>query len=185
MEINLKLDSEDWKNTQAYICGDLELKTESFGGAFFGSMLLWMALGAIAMFIYRQFYDTLHWPSTIFSALLLFAIYLMDIIKGIYGSEKSKVPASDSMYYEQSKYRFDDSRFTVESDGAKSYLSWKNVKKIDNHNDFIYIFIDKGLAITLPKNKIHEFDELYKYVCEKFNSYKSLNMDTTSVAPIS
>lgn len=64
MDIQIKLEKEDWKKYQNYIERELPKQLKSWTDSFWVNLIFWMVTSFIFMVIYRQF-TTFHWPTAI------------------------------------------------------------------------------------------------------------------------
>ena len=174
MEIEYKQTASDYYNAYKHISRRLNKSTKwrylaTFSGGIFG---LLFALGVISIGKFYEKYSFIHSEELNYglSAIAIGTVILIVGLK-IYSSKvRPLIFEEDGLYLSPQKFEIHQD-YLLQKMGENQYrYKWRYVKEVEKTKDYIYIFIDRGAALYIPRHGF-ESEEQYESFCEALNSH--------------
>lgn len=156
MEIEYKQTASDYYNAYKHISKRLNASTKwrylaTFSGGIFGLLL---ALGVISVGKFYEKYSFIESEELNFglSAIAIGTIILIVGLK-IYSSKvRPLIFEENGLYLSPQKFEIHQD-YLLQSMGENQYrYQWKYVKEVEKTNEYIYLYIDRGAALYIPRH---------------------------------
>ncbi|MCO7222713.1 YcxB family protein [Pleionea sp. CnH1-48] len=168
MEINIKLDKEDWVQYQGYLERELP---KTIPKTWLDNQLVqfvgWLVIAVVFLVVFRQ-YTEFHWPTAISVAvffILVAGVFIVNMLK----IKKTFEPSDSGCFCGEHQFRFDDKGIHSEGNGYQSFHSWSIVKRIERSDGMIFIHLDTVQAYIFPESKLSNPDSFYEFVNEQYS----------------
>ena len=169
MEIQIKLEKEDWKKYQSYLEKELPKHSKSWMNSFWVQMLIWMILAFIFMVIFQNF-SAFHWPTAASVAIffiLFAALWVFNIIK----IRKAFEPSETGLLCGIHTFKFTEHGIDSEGKGYTGYHGWEIVKKVERAKGMIIVYVDTAYAYVFPESKLDNPDNFYAYILDQYSKF--------------
>lgn len=166
MDIQITLETEDWKKFQSYMERELPKNLKSWMNSFWVNMLIWVVVAFIFVSIYDHF-TTFHWPTAISVGVFVVVIAALYILN-VYKIRKAFEPSEEGTFCGEHHFRFTDQGIESEGRGYSGRHSWEIVKKVERVRGMILIYIDTAYAFVFPESKLSDPERFYKYILERY-----------------
>lgn len=168
MEIQIKLEKEDWKKFQSHIERELPKRCKTWLDGLWGSLVTWVVIALAFFFIFRQV-DTFDWP-TAATVGIFFILLTAFFFINVFRIRKAFEPAENGAFCGNHHFRFTDTGIESEGEGYKGFHSWETVKSVERTQGLILIYIDTVYAFIFPESKLSDPDGLFHYISVRFSS---------------
>ena len=174
MEIEYKQTTSDYYNAYKHISRRLNASTKwrylaTISGGIFGLLLV---LGVISIGKFYEKYSFIESEELNFglSAIAIGTAVLIVGLK-IYSSKvRSLIFEENGLYLSPQKFQIEEN-FLLQSLGENQYrYLWKYVKEVEKTKEYIYLFIDRGAALYIPRHAFSS-DENYDAFYESLYSH--------------
>lgn len=176
MEVQYQPDTSDYYATQRHICrsiarGSLWRFVPRVLGGFFGFCL---ALGAIAI---GKFYDKymyldlneLNWGLGI---IVVGFIVLIFGLRSYNRAIKPRMFDSEGLYQSPHKISLADDRMVVTVKNNEYTYSYGDVLRIEDDQNYVYVFIDNGAALYIPSKAFTSAEAKKEFINEASKKIK-------------
>lgn len=177
MEVEITYEKDDWSKFQGFLEKEIPRRIKTSWDNVFVSILVWALIGAIAMYMFRQF-EKFHWPSAGYVsalAVIIFTLFFRHLIK----MKSAFAPSESGCFIGSHRFIFNASGIESKGSGYNAFHSWSTVKEIVRGNGLIMIFIDTAQAFIFPEHKLDDHDGLFNYLKE---CNKQLSTDSSAEA---
>lgn len=169
MEVEITYEKEDWLKFQKFLEKEIPKRIKTPWDNTFVSIAVWIVIGVISMFLFRQVSDVFHWPTAGFVATIaaiLFVLFInyMNRIKNAFA------PSETGCFIGNHKFTITESGIESNGSGYNGFYAWSVVKEIVRDNGLIMLFIDTSNALVFPEYKISNPETLYNHVQECKNT---------------
>lgn len=162
MEIKIELNQEDWRVFQKYLHKELTRSTKTFIDNFWFNLILWMVLGFIFMFIFRNF-SSFHWPTAGIVSGLFCCIVVFTVMK-IKKYSKAYEPSEKGVFYGAHNFKFSENGIHMYGNGYKTDYGWSIFKEVKRDSGLIMLFLDTTYAYIFPEDKLDDPDAFYRFI---------------------
>ena len=177
MDVNIKLTVDDWNSFQNFIASEIPRKFYKGWLLGLANFIIWLALAVVFIGTINSF-STFHWPSGISIALIFIILIINNFINKPRLLLKSLEPSPDGTFCGEHEYNFSDEGISVTGKGFITKHSWEIVKRVENSNGLIMLFIDTAHALLIPVRELDNPNEFISYVNSRATEYnKSLKQD--------
>ncbi len=172
MIVNFKQTTKDYITASKYISKKLSLKTKwRYLGLF--STFSFGVLLVIGLVLIKEHYVLYPWfeSSELNKGLITIAIGTSILIVGMFIYTKiyqSKMFSKDGLFLSNQEFKIEKEHLFQNMGGNKYYYQWKHIKEIEKTNNFIFLFIDNGVAIYIPHHAFEnddEYENFYNALC--------------------
>jgi len=165
MEVEFIQTTTDYYNAYKHICRRLNASTKwrylaTLSGVAFGVLF---TIGLISIGKYYEKYSYLD-SQELNNGLSAIAIGTIILIIGLKIYNMKVRP----LIFEEKGLYLSPQKFKIEKDSLLQYLGenqyrylWKYVKEVEKTSDYIFVFLDRGAALYIPR---HAFESNEKYV---------------------
>lgn len=119
---------------------------------FFKSMIIWCVLTISFMVVFQIKsinLPSLHWQSVVLTAGV-FSIVVIGYLFNINKFKKRATPNENGVMLGEKTIEFRPDGISETNRLGNCFYKWEAVEAIEEHNDNVYIFIDKLLALIVP-----------------------------------
>lgn len=159
MEIQIKLDKNDWKKYQKHIENELPKSLNLWINNFWINMVSWMVVTIAFMTIFKRFSE-FHGPTAISVAvffILIFAIFKLNMFK----VRKAFEPSEIGTFCGEHTFIFSDDGIVSKGAGYSAKHSWEIVKKVERANGMVLVYLDTCSAFLFPEAKLENPEQFY------------------------
>jgi len=169
VEIEYKQTASDYYNAYKHISRRLNASTKwrylaTLSGGIFG---LFLALGVVSIAKFYEKYSFLESAELNFglSAIAIGTAILIVGLK-IYSSKvRPLIFEENGLYLSPQKFQIEQ-EFLLQSMGENKYrYLWRYVKEVEKTKEYIYLFLDRGAALYIPRHGFasdEEYDAFYE-----------------------
>ena len=158
MEFTLKLEKEDWRAFNNYICKKLAAKTKTLFNNFFVNVFAWMIIGFSIVFTIKRL-GGIHWPTAAITAMIfVFAYFAM-----FYRNKKARAafePMDNGSFCRERTFKFSEEGMST-GDGI---VPWDLILQIERAQGMIILYLDTVSALVFPERKLEHPDKFYDYI---------------------
>ncbi len=170
MEIEFKQTTADYFNTSKYIGRYLSASTK-FRYVMIVSVGFSLMLISFGTLLLLQHYDTSTFVSKkLDNGLMMLVIGVTSLIIGfkLYSFRLSKLIFSENgIFLSTQKFKIEDNYLLLYMGANEFKYNWKTFKNIEKTDDYIYLFIDRGVALYIPRHgfqTIENYDDFYNAI---------------------
>ena len=169
MEIKLKLEKQDWRVFNKYLCKKVAMKNKSLLDNVFVNIIIWMTIGLIIIFTFESF-GGLHWPTAVVVTLVFVYLYLITFLKNKQLLSALE-PMDNGSFCREHSYKFAEEGITTEN----GIIPWSMILEIERAQGMILLYLDTAIALVFPEQKLEQPDKFYDYVSKLHSSVSRNN----------
>lgn len=165
MELNINYEKEDWKDFQSFLEKYLCKEAKAWYDSFWFNMAVWFVIAFVFFTFFKSGVEFSWATAGIVSFFFVFIYMKMILVAKKY--KKAFEPLSGGVFIGKHDFVFGDDGFSSKGNGYNGFHNWGLIKKIENTEKAIYLFIDSAYAFIFPKSKLNDPDEFHRFVLSK------------------
>jgi len=153
MKINITYDVEDWKIYQKHIEKTFQRnKPKDWYDSYWFNLISWFALAFTFLYVF-QLKQNFEWHTA--AIVSIFFIYLgVQVLLAMNKMKRFYEPLPDGSFCGKHTFTFDEDGIQIESSNYQGRQDWLAVKKVEESDSGIFIYIDSVFAYVFPQLKI-------------------------------
>jgi len=163
MNVNFVLDVDDWVAFQEYYRKRSAPLYRIMPYLLIASGIVLVVLNAVYFFLYKE--ATL-WNgiSLIFLAVIFYGLYLKKKADGQMRKIAIELKEKNPDVFGLREMTFTEEGMEIKTEKANKYLTWEEMERYEENNDYYFLYSGKGVVYIVPKNRIDvtpdEFGEM-------------------------
>ncbi len=152
MELEIEYELSDWKDFQSFLETAICKESKQWWESMWINLIIWFVV-AFVFFAFFQSNVDFSWPTAgivSFGLLLCFALMLLSGVK----AKRACQPSEGGAFLSKHKFVISDDGIITIGSAYEANHKWSMVRRVENTEKAIYLFIDSINALVFPLSKI-------------------------------